>query len=138
MTRDLVADCGNCAALCCFAHSFDRSDDFAFSKGANERCVHLTRRHRCAIHDQLTERGFRGCAMYTCYGAGQRVTSMFAGTNVDDAVILETFRILRAVHELMSVMRDPALRNELAAIERPTWSDVCRYRRKLRALVVLE
>ena len=67
---DLVPDCGRCAALCCIATSFEASEDFAFDKAAGTGCRYLTRDCRCAIHDQLAERGFRGCAAYECFGAG--------------------------------------------------------------------
>ena len=67
---DFVADCAKCAALCCAAPSFSKSDDFAFDKPAHSPCGHLRPNARCNIHDELVVRGFRGCAHYDCNGAG--------------------------------------------------------------------
>lgn len=104
---DLVPDCGSCAALCCVATSFEASDDFAFDKPAGVGCRYLKRDCRCAIHDELVVRGFRGCAAYDCHGAGQRVTRAFAGSH-DTEQRDEAFRILRVVHELLWMLTEAA------------------------------
>lgn len=103
---DLVPDCGSCAALCCVATSFERSDDFAFDKPAGDACRHLTRDCRCAIHDALVERGFRGCAAYDCYGAGQRATRLFASAGAAGRERDAVFLNLRAVHELLWLLTE--------------------------------
>ena len=97
---DLVPDCGRCAGVCCVAPSFEASDDFALDKAAGERCPNLTTDHRCRIHDELRVRGFSGCAIYVCYGAGQRATRAFPD---DDAAPLrnEAFLVLRVACELL-------------------------------------
>ena len=105
---DLVPDCGKCAAVCCVATSFDASDDFAFDKSAGVPCRHLRSDCRCAIHDDLARRGFRGCAVYDCYGAGQRVTQAFAEGSGDLGDRDEAFRILRGVHELLWMLTEAA------------------------------
>jgi hypothetical protein len=86
------------------ATSFETSDDFAFSKPAEVACRHLRRDHRCAIHAQLLERGLSGCAVYDCYGAGQRATRNFAGGRERN----EAFLILRVVHELLWFVTEAA------------------------------
>src|SRR5215471_13450734 len=96
---DLVPDCGSCAAICCVATSFEASEDFAFDKPAGARCRHLTVECRCAIHDGLVKRGLSGCAVYDCYGAGQRVTRALA--SAPEAERNEAFLMLRVVHELL-------------------------------------
>ena len=106
----LEADCARCAALCCVAPAFDRSDDFGFDKPADTACPNLTAGHRCAIHDDLPGHGFRGCAQYDCLGAGQRVTQeIFAGRSWRDHPALakdmfEAFRLMRRVHELLELL----------------------------------
>jgi hypothetical protein len=100
---DLVSDCGNCAALCCVATSFEASDDFACDKAAGVACVHLQAHARCAIHAQRIERGFAGCTVYECYGAGPRITRAFPG-----AAPIDTFVQLRAVHELLWLVTEAA------------------------------
>jgi hypothetical protein len=106
----LRADCTRCAALCCVAHAFDRSEQFAFDKACGEPCLHLTARFRCGIHGEREQRGFAGCTRYDCFGAGQRVVQdMFGGrTWRDDPALadamLEAFRLMRNVHELLVLL----------------------------------
>jgi Pentapeptide repeats (8 copies) len=73
---ELRADCTRCAAVCCVALPFAASADFTFDKPAGEPCRHLDPGLRCRIHDRLRTSGFRGCAAYDCFGAGQRVTQL--------------------------------------------------------------
>lgn len=105
---DLVPDCRSCAALCCVATSFEASADFAFDKAAGVPCPNLTRDCRCAIHHALAERGFRGCAAYDCYGAGQRATRAFNGAPADERRRNEVFLGLRVVHELLWLLTEAA------------------------------
>lgn len=115
---DLVPDCSACAALCCVATSFERSEDFAFDKPAGVACRYLTRAHRCAIHADLVARGCRGCAVFDCYGAGQR--AMRAPAHLRH----EAFLVLRGLHEQIWLLTEAAklcppscgeLRTELTA-----------------------
>jgi hypothetical protein len=94
---DLISDCARCAALCCVAPSFDASDDFAIDKPAGIACGYVTRDCRCAIHDELAARGFAGCTLYDCYGAGPRVTRAFSDGDARN----EAFLLVRVVHELL-------------------------------------
>lgn len=71
----LRPDCASCAALCCTLLGFVRSADFPVDKPAGTPCVELRPDHRCGIHDRLRPRGFRGCTVFECFGAGQRVTA---------------------------------------------------------------
>jgi hypothetical protein len=116
---DLVPDCGSCDAICCVATSFDASEDFAISKAAGLACPNVTTTHQCAIHGALTERGFSGCSVYECYGAGPRITKRFAGRSSqrqrDDA-----FLVMRVVHELLWQLTEaaklcPVSRDDLAS-----------------------
>lgn len=119
----LTSDCARCAALCCVAPAFDLSPDFACDKAANTPCRHLRQDNLCAIHDRLSEEGFRGCVAYECHGAGQRVVQdMFGGRSWrDDAALLgpmsEAFLAMRKVHDLLVLLR-AAGQATLAAEER--------------------
>ena len=73
--RELHADCGRCVALCCVGPAFAASADFALDKPAGTPCPNLRDDFRCGIHARLPESGFRGCTVYDCFGAGQRVTA---------------------------------------------------------------
>ena len=94
---DLRADCAHCQALCCVHLPFERGADFPFAKAAGRPCHNLRADHRCGIHDQLAERGFRGCVSFDCFGAGQR-----ASTAPDPAA---AFGRLRVLHELLWYLR---------------------------------
>lgn len=78
--RDLPpvrADCTACVGLCCVALPTTASADFARTKPAGVPCRHLRGDDRCEIHDRLRERGWRGCVVFECFGAGQRATARF-------------------------------------------------------------
>lgn len=101
------ADCASCFGLCCVVPTFAASSDFAISKPAGVPCPHLGPDHRCGIHPQLRERGFVGCAVFDCFGAGQRVAQeTFGGRDwrahpeiADD--MFAAFETLRQLHELL-------------------------------------
>lgn len=103
----LVADCANCAGLCCVALAFTKSADFATDKDAGEPCTNLQDDFRCAIHPRLRERGFKGCTVFDCFGAGQKVTQLtFGGRDwrqepVTSASMFAVFPIMRQLHELL-------------------------------------
>ncbi|NKQ52062.1 pentapeptide repeat-containing protein [Amycolatopsis sp. K13G38] len=103
----LRADCASCSGLCCVALPFGRSADFAVDKDAGTPCVNLRDDFRCAIHSRLRERGFPGCTVFDCFGAGQQVTQVtFAGRDWrDDPGVAEpmfaVFAVMRQLHELL-------------------------------------
>ncbi len=74
MNDFLKSDCSNCFGLCCVALPYAKSADFPINKDSGEPCRNLCLDNRCNIHDQLREKGFRGCVSYECYGAGQHVS----------------------------------------------------------------
>jgi len=108
----LRGDCDRCAALCCIAVAFDRSESFAFDKPADMPCGNLDHGHRCTIHGRLAASGFGGCVAFECYGAGQVVTQqMFGGRSWRDhpallSAMCEAFRQLRRVHELRFLLQE--------------------------------
>jgi hypothetical protein len=125
---DLRPDCDRCFGLCCVAPAFAASEDFAIDKDAGQPCPNLLLEFRCAIHSTLLERGFRGCAVYDCFGAGQKVAQeTFGGRdwrrNPDSAKqMFAAFMIMRQLHELLwylagAMELEPArsLREELGA-----------------------
>jgi len=109
---DLVPDCSACAALCCVGLAFDKGPDFAIDKPAGTPCPHLDA-HSCRIHADLGRRGFGGCAAYGCDGAGQRTVALHGGASWQDdpallAPMLETFRHLRVLHQLVGLLNAAA------------------------------
>ena len=92
--------------LCCVAPAFVASADFAVDKPAGQPCRHL-RDNRCGIHAELRDRGFPGCVVFDCFGAGQHVTQdTFAGRDWRDspelaASMSAAFGVMRQLHELL-------------------------------------
>jgi hypothetical protein len=105
--EDLGADCANCFGLCCVALAFSRSSDFPVDKPAGEPCVNLADDDSCVIHDRLRASGYRGCTVFDCFGAGQKVSMQtFAGQSwrTDAGVRSEMFAVfpvMRRLHELL-------------------------------------
>lgn len=94
---ELNADCARCAALCCRLSSFDRSEDFAFSKAAGETCRHLTKRFGCSVHSRRLELGLAGCTTFDCSGAGQVLTARLTGDE-ELRVQVAAFHALVEIH----------------------------------------
>jgi hypothetical protein len=107
VTSDLRADCTRCFGLCCVVPAFAASADFAIDKPAGQACPNLGADSRCGIHDRLRERGFAGCTVYDCFGAGQQVSQVtFGGRDwrhdPDGARrMFAVFPIVRQLHELL-------------------------------------
>lgn len=111
---DLAPDCSRCDALCCVLLAYDASQAFALDKPACVACRHLGADNACGIHADLPGQGFAGCAVYTCYGAGQRITEqVFKGRSwrADPALmpaLADAFRSLRKVHEAVWLVQQAA------------------------------
>ncbi len=104
---DLRADCASCFGLCCVAPGFARSADFAIDKPAGRPCPNLLADFRCGIHTDLRERGFPGCTVYDCFGAGQHVARQTFGGRDWRAhpelagPMFAVFPVVRDLHELL-------------------------------------
>ncbi|MDT9695706.1 pentapeptide repeat-containing protein [Streptomyces sp. P17] len=105
---DLRGDCANCFGLCCVALPFAASADFAVDKRAGTPCRNLQDDHRCGIHARLRQRGFTGCTVYDCFGAGQRVSQVTfggqdwrTGSAEDARRMFDVFPVVRQLHELL-------------------------------------
>ncbi|SMC84075.1 pentapeptide repeat-containing protein [Lentzea albidocapillata] len=102
---ELKGDCANCFGLCCVALPFAKSADFAATKDAGTPCRNLLADHRCGIHDQLRPKGYAGCTVYDCFGAGQRVSqTVFAGVDwrtAEREKMFAVFPVVRQLHELL-------------------------------------
>ncbi|MEV6298325.1 pentapeptide repeat-containing protein [Actinoplanes sp. NPDC051861] len=76
-------------------------------KPAGRPCRNLNDEFRCGIHEVLPQRGFKGCVVFDCFGAGQRITQeTFGGRDWRSAPDLagDMFALLpivRQLHELM-------------------------------------
>lgn len=125
----LSPDCARCAALCCLALAFDRSEHFAIDKACGEACPNLRPGGSCGIYGERVARGFSGCEAYDCLGAGQRVTAeLFAGRSWQDdpaleAPMIRAFEAMRRVHEGLLLLREAA-KLALSPDDRRTLEDI--------------
>lgn len=107
MFRDLKSDCKNCFGLCCVALPYGKSADFPYDKDGGKPCRNLCSNNLCAIHDQLRERGFRGCVSYECFGAGQHVSqSVYNGKDWREDTehaeeMFAVFSLVQQLHEML-------------------------------------
>ena len=106
-SEHLSADCQKCFGLCCVALPFAKSADFASDKDAGTACKNLQSDYRCSIHDNLRSKGFRGCTVYECYGAGQKVSQVtYSGNDWRHNLALakemfSVFPIMQQLHEML-------------------------------------
>ncbi|MFC4109176.1 pentapeptide repeat-containing protein [Micromonospora zhanjiangensis] len=104
---DLRADCARCFGLCCVAPAFTASADFALDKPAGQACPNLRSDFGCGIHDHLRERGFPGCTVFDCFGAGQKIAQItYRGRDWRTAPetaepMFRAFAVMRQLHELL-------------------------------------
>ena len=107
--RLLEADCASCVGLCCVAPAFAKSSDFAINKAAGQACPNLGADFRCGIHERLEDKGFHGCVVFDCFGAGQRISQEIfkAGQDWRGAPeMLGLLPIVRQLHELMWLLTE--------------------------------
>jgi hypothetical protein len=104
------------------ALALTRSADFAIDKPAGLPCPHLAVDYRCAVHQRLRPAGFRGCAAYDCFGAGQHLSQhTFAGQSWrgDPGRAAQMFSLLpvvRALHELLLYLSEALVRCAAAPV----------------------
>ncbi|WP_203361920.1 pentapeptide repeat-containing protein [Bacillus sp. REN10] len=115
----LTPDCTNCFGLCCTALNIAASNDFAINKAAGTPCPNLQEDYRCKIHKNLREKGFKGCTVFDCLGAGQQVSQVtFNGQSWREhpeiaEEMFRTFPIMEQLYEMMAFLTE-ALTYELS------------------------
>ncbi|AXI08166.1 hypothetical protein CUC15_03950 [Oceanobacillus zhaokaii] len=104
----LTADCSKCFGLCCTALNIIASSDFPINKPAGTPCMNLQSDYSCQIHSQLREKGFKGCTVFDCLGAGQVVSQVtFNGQSWRDnpkigEKMFHVFPIMEQIHEMIA------------------------------------
>lgn len=122
--RKWTADCEQCFGLCCVALPYARSADFAFDKAGGDPCQSLQGDFRCGIHSRLREKGMRGCTVYDCFGAGQKVSQVtYAGQDWRRhpgaaEEMFAVFPVMQQLHEMLYYLSD-ALHHPAAAPVHP-------------------
>ncbi|MFI9802902.1 pentapeptide repeat-containing protein [Streptomyces sp. NPDC052301] len=159
---ELRGECARCFGLCCVALPFARSADFALDKPAGKPCPNLQDDHRCGVHADLRTKGFTGCTVYDCFGAGQKVSQItFGGQDWRRGPaerareMFDVFPVVRQLHELLWYLTEalelpaarpvhPDLRRALEETERLTRQtpeelaalDVAAYRQEVNVLLL--
>ncbi len=122
----LKADCSKCFGLCCTALNIVASSDFAINKPAETPCPNLQTDYLCKIHKDLSNKGFRGCTVFDCLGAGQKVSQgTFNGQSWKENPpiankMFRVFPIMEQLYEMIAFIAEaltyrisPALQNKL-------------------------
>jgi hypothetical protein len=89
------------------APAFAASADFAIDKPAGRPCPNLRDDFRCGIHADLRDRGFPGCEVFDCFGAGQQLTQVtFGGRSwrEDAGLAAAQFAVLPVMRQLHEVL----------------------------------
>jgi uncharacterized protein YjbI with pentapeptide repeats len=120
----LRANCDRCFGLCCVAPALTASADFAIDKPAGQPCPNLRPDFRCGIHDRLRPKGFPGCTVYDCFGAGQQVAQVTFGgrdwrQHPETAPrMFAALSVMRQLHELLWYLTEALTRTQAAPIHR--------------------
>lgn len=110
--KSLTADCTQCFGLCCTALNIVASSDFPMNKSAGTPCMHLQSDYRCQMHSQLRDKGFKGCTVFDCLGAGQMVSQVtFNGQSWREnpdigEKMFQVFPIMEQIYEMIAYVAE--------------------------------
>ncbi|MCH7321923.1 pentapeptide repeat-containing protein [Solibacillus sp. MA9] len=110
--ESLTSDCSQCFGLCCTALNIVASSDFSMNKPAGTPCMNLRSDYSCQIHSQLREKGFKGCTVFDCLGAGQVVSQVtFNGQSWRENPnirkrMFQVFPIMEQIHEMIAYVAE--------------------------------
>lgn len=107
LRESLHSECSQCFGLCCVGLNITASSDFAMNKPAGESCPNLKSCFQCEIHEKLREKGFRGCTVFDCLGAGQMVSQhTFKGQSwrENPEIAEKMFRVFSIMEQLVEMM----------------------------------
>lgn len=116
------ADCENCFGLCCVALPFIKSADFAVDKDGGVPCKNLQEDYRCGIHEGLRGKGYKGCTVYECFGAGQKVSQFtYKGRDWREDKnaaneMFHVFPIMQQLHEMLYYLQEALILAETRSI----------------------
>ncbi|HDR8181054.1 TPA: pentapeptide repeat-containing protein [Bacillus thuringiensis] len=111
----LKANCEECFGLCCVALPFAASIDFAVNKDGGKPCSNLQSDYKCSIHKNLRGKGYKGCTVFECFGAGQKISQVtFNGIDWrKDAKharkMYDAFPIMHQLHEILWYLNEAIL-----------------------------
>jgi uncharacterized protein YjbI with pentapeptide repeats len=82
-------------------------DGFPIEKDAGQPCCNLQLDFHCCVYKNLQKQGLKGCIIFDCFGAGQKVSQIsFSGQDWQKhpeiaKKMFEVFLIMRQLHELL-------------------------------------
>jgi len=118
----IQADCENCFGLCCVALPYVKSADFALDKEGGTPCSNLQSDFRCKIHKNLRTEGYKGCTVYECFGAGQKVSQItYGGKNWREhpeiaEEMFKVFPVMQQIHEMLRYLYEAIKLEETCCI----------------------
>ena len=140
---ELTADCSRCFALCCVLLPYSRAAGFGADKPGGVPCPQLADDDRCTIHADLRERGWPGCTVFDCFGAGQQVAQVtYGGTSgastTTSARWPAVLSVMRRVHEMLAHLGEvaPPYAGARGARPRGTGCSRCATRRPVELLTL--
>lgn len=104
--NDLKVDCQKCFGFCCVALYFSASEGFPQDKDAGKPCINLQSDFKCSVHNNLRQKGLKGCTAYDCFGAGQKVAQdTYGGHNWIEnpqraSEMFDVFLVMRQIYEM--------------------------------------
>jgi len=112
----LVADCGQCFALCCVLLPFGAGSGFGLDKPGGTPCPNLADDDRCRIHATLRRDGWSGCVTFDCFGAGQQVAQVtYGGVSWRDhdnlGEMAAVLSVMRVLHEMLGYLAEVGRRS---------------------------
>ncbi|MBP3951668.1 pentapeptide repeat-containing protein [Bacillus suaedae] len=122
MINRLKSDCSHCFGLCCVALPYGKSADFPFNKDGGVPCRNLCSNNLCSLHDQLREKGFRGCVSYECFGAGQHVSQfIYHGQDWREDIkqaeeMFAVFPLVQQLHEMLWYLQQTLTLREVESL----------------------
>ncbi|MBT2681209.1 pentapeptide repeat-containing protein [Bacillus sp. ISL-35] len=121
--NNLTADCESCFGLCCVALPYAKSADFPVDKESGLPCKNLQADFRCGIHGKLREEGYKGCTVYECFGAGQKVSQItykgFDWRNKPEQAkeMFDVFPIMQQLHEMLCYLDEAQALKEANSLQ---------------------
>ena len=105
--KELQPDCEKCFGLCCVALYFSSINGFPINKDVGKTCINLAGDFKCKVHENLNEKGLKGCIAYDCIGAGQKVAQVtYSGHDWKEkpaysTEMFDVFIIMKQRHEML-------------------------------------
>lgn len=120
---EMKIDCQKCYGFCCVALYFSKVDGFPADKEAGKPCSNLKSDFSCAVHKDLRANGLKGCTVYDCFGAGQKVAQeIYKDKDWRDSSdkaneMFEVFHIIRQLQEMRWYLSEAEILIPAAAIK---------------------